>query len=107
MVHRVLDEGQPIQKVAIGFSIRERTARKRLARYRAKRPHRAEQPLLLRMELLRREYRLTAEEITGKLTLAHSTTAAWLTQRGLCRRRDLRPKESPQRYQGPFEMFIW
>jgi hypothetical protein len=35
--------------------------------------------------MLRREYRLTAEEIAGKLDLARSTVAAWLTRRGLGR----------------------
>ena len=32
------------------------------------------------IEMLRREYRLTAEEIAGKLDLARSTVAAWLTR---------------------------
>jgi transcriptional regulator with XRE-family HTH domain len=35
------------------------------------------------METLRRAYQLTAEEIAGKLKLARSTEAAWLTRRGL------------------------
>ena len=37
------------------------------------------------MEKLRREYRLTAEEIAAKLRLARSTVAAWLKRRGIGR----------------------
>ena len=49
--------------------------------------------------MLRREYRLTAEEIAGKLKLARSTVAAWLTRRGLGRLTALEPKPPPRRYQ--------
>jgi transposase InsO family protein len=51
------------------------------------------------IEMLRREYRLTAEEIAGKLKLARSTVAAWLTRRGLRRLTALEPKEPAGRYQ--------
>jgi hypothetical protein len=49
--------------------------------------------------MFRREYRLTAEEIAGKLKLARSTVAAWLTRRGLGRLTALEPKRPPRRYQ--------
>jgi hypothetical protein len=49
--------------------------------------------------MLRREYRLTADEIAGKLKLARSTVAAWLTRRGLGRLSGLEPKQPPRRYQ--------
>jgi transposase InsO family protein len=51
------------------------------------------------IEMLRREYRLTADEIAGKLKLARSTVAAWLSRRGLGRLTALEPKEPPVRYQ--------
>jgi hypothetical protein len=51
------------------------------------------------METLRREYRLTADEIAGKLNLARSTVAAWLTRRGLGCLAALEPKKPPRRYQ--------
>jgi len=51
------------------------------------------------IEMLRREYRLTADEIAGKLNLARSTVAAWLTRRGLGRLAALEPKQPPVRYQ--------
>jgi hypothetical protein len=51
------------------------------------------------IEMLRREYRLTADEIASKLKLARSTVAAWLTWRGLRRLAALEPKEPPRRHQ--------
>jgi transposase InsO family protein len=56
------------------------------------------------MVMLRREYRLTAEEIAGKLKLARSTVAAWLTRRGLGRLAVLEPKQLPRRYLRPGEL---
>ncbi|MBL0408617.1 helix-turn-helix domain-containing protein, partial [Microvirga aerilata] len=95
------------------FGISERTARKWLARYGAEGPsgldNRSSRPRTVAtrtaeywigvIEHLRREYRLTADEIAGKLQLARSTVAAWLTQRGLGRLAALEPKQQPVRYQ--------
>ena len=113
MIRRIIEDGQPVREVARGFGISERTARKWLARYRAEGPsgldNRSSRPRTVAnrtgeywigvMEMLRREYRLTAEEIAGKLKLARSTVAAWLTRRGLGRLAALEPKEPPRRYQ--------
>lgn len=99
MIRRILEDGQPIREVARGFGISERTARKWLARYRTEGPSaldtRSSYPRTVATrtgeywiginEMLRREYRLTADEIAGKLKLARSTVAAWLTRRGLGR----------------------
>src|SRR3712207_1905663 len=89
MIRRILEEGRPVREVAAGFGISERTARKWLARYRAEGPggldNRSSRPRTVAnrtaeywigvIEMLRREYRLTAEEIAGKLKLARSTVA--------------------------------
>jgi transposase len=98
MIRRIIEDGQPVREVA-GFGISERTARKWLARFRAEGPsgldNRSSRPRTVAsrtaeywigvIEMLRREHRLTAEEIAGKLNLARSTVAAWLTRRGLGR----------------------
>lgn len=87
--------------MAAGFGVSERTARKWLARFRkegavglenrSSRPRSVANhtlnPWIDLMEALRRNYRLTAEEIAAKLHLARSTVAAWLKRRGLGRRR--------------------
>ena len=99
MIRRVIEDGQPVCEVARGFGVSERTVRKWLARYRAVGPggldnrsscprtvaNRTGEYWIRVIEMLRREYRLTAEEIAGKLKLARSTVAAWLTRRGLGR----------------------
>jgi len=113
MIRRILDEGQPLREVARGFGISERTARKWLARFKAEGPsgldNRSSRPTTVAnrtaeywigvMVQLRRDYRLTAEEIASKLKLARSTVAAWLTRRGVGRLAALEPKEPPRRYQ--------
>jgi transposase InsO family protein len=113
MIRRILEEGQPISDLAAGLGISERTAHKRLARYQAEGPsgleNRSSHPRTVAnhtatywlgvIKMLRREYRLTAEEIAGKLNLARSTVAAWLARRGLSRLTALEPKEPPRRYQ--------
>jgi transposase len=90
MIRRILEEGRPVREVAAGFGISERTARKWLARYRAEGTsglddrsscprtvaNRTDEYWIGVIEHLRREYRLTAEEIAGKLNLARSTVAA-------------------------------
>ncbi len=113
MIRRILEDGQPVREVAAGFGISECTARKWLARFRAEGPsglnNRSSCPRTVAnrtaeywvgvIEMLRREYRLIAEEIAGKLKLVRSTVAAWLTRRGLGRLTTLEPKEPPRRYQ--------
>src|SRR5687768_14389341 len=113
MIRRILEEGRPVREVAAGFGISERTARKWLARYRAEGTsglddrsscprtvaNRTGEDWIGVIEHLRRAYRLTAEEIAGKLNLARSTVAAWLTRRGLGHLTALEPKEPPLRYQ--------
>jgi len=113
MIRRILEDGQPLREVARGFGVSEHAARKWLARYRAEGlggldnrsscprtvANRTEEYWMRVIEMLRRGYRLTAEEIAGKLTLARSTVAAWLTRQGLGRLTALEPKEPPRRYQ--------
>jgi transposase InsO family protein len=113
MVRRILEEGRPLAEVAAGFGVSERTARKWLARFRAEgatglqnrssRPasvaNRTAEPWIDMMERLRREYRLTAEEIATKLEFARSTVAAWLKRRGLGRLKSLDEPAPVRRYQ--------
>jgi transposase len=109
MIRRILKEGRPIREVAAGFGISERTARKWVVRYRAEGPsglenhssspgtvaNRTGEYRIGVIEHLQREYRLTADEIAGKLKLARSTVAARLSRWGLGRLAALEPKEPP------------
>ena len=113
MVRRILEECRPVAEVAAGFGVSERTARKWLARFRAEgaaglenrssRPasvaNRTSEPWIEMMASLRRDYRLTAEEIAAKLKLARSTVAAWLKRRGLGRLKRLDAPAPVRRYQ--------
>jgi transposase InsO family protein len=113
MVRRILEEGRPVAEVAAGFGVSERTARKWLARFksegaaglqnRSSRPasvaNRTSEPWIDMMESLRREYRLTAEEIATKLQCARSTVAGWLKRRGLGRLNSLEAPAPVRRYQ--------
>ena len=111
MVRRIVEECRPVAEVAAGFGVSERTARKWLARYRkegtaglknrSSRPKTGANrtPWIDMMENLRREYRLTAEEIATKLHLARSTVAAWLKRRGLGRLKCLEAPAPIRRYQ--------
>jgi transposase InsO family protein len=113
MIRRIVEEKRPVREVASGFGISERTARKWLARWkhegraglenRSSRPRRvvnrlAESSIVL-IEQLRRDYRLTAAAIAGKLAMARSTVAGWLTRRGLGRLKSLAEPEPVRRYQ--------
>jgi transposase len=82
MVRRIR-EGQPVAAVAARFGISERTARKWLERFEKEGPPGLENrssrpkpvanhtcaPRLVSIERLRREYRLTGEEIAEKLSI--------------------------------------
>ena len=113
MVRRIVEEGRPVAEVAAGFGVSERTARKWLARFRSEGPaglenrssrpasvaNRTLEPWIDMMERLRRDYRLTAEEIAAKLRFARSTVAAWLKRRGLGRLTCLDAPAPVRRYQ--------
>ena len=113
MVRRIIEEGRPVAEVAAGFGVSERTARKWLARFRSEgaaglenrssRPalvaNRTLDPWIDMMERLRREYRLSAEEIATKLQCARSTVAGWLKRRGLGRLKQLDEPAPVRRYQ--------
>jgi transposase InsO family protein len=113
MVRRIIEEARPVAEVAAGFGVSERTARKWLARFklegvvglenRSSRPasvaNRTTEAWIDMMEKLRRDYRLTAEEIAAKLQLARSTVAAWLKRRGLGRLKSLDAPAPVRRYQ--------
>ena len=113
MVRRILEEGRPVAEVAAGFGVSERTARKWLGRFRAEgaaglenrssRPalvaNRTSEPWIDMMASLRRDYRLTAEEIAAKLKVARSTVAGWLKRRGLGRLKSLEQPAPVRRYQ--------
>jgi transposase InsO family protein len=113
MVRRIVEEGRPVAEVAAGFGVSERTARKWLARFRSEgaaglqnrssRPgsvaNRTLEPWIEMMESLRRDYRLSSEEIAARLKLARSTVAAWLKRRGLGRLKSLEETAPVRRYQ--------
>jgi transposase InsO family protein len=113
LVRRVVEEKRPVAEVAAGFGVSERTARKWLARWRSEgaaglenrssRPasvaNRLAEPWIDWIMRLRREYRLTGQEIAAKLELARSTVAGWLTRRGLGRLDSWAETEPARRYQ--------
>ena len=113
MIRRIVGDGRPVGEVAAGFGGSERTARKWLSRWRsdgeAGLQNRSSRPHVSRSATsafwpglaakLRREYRLTGEEIASRLGLARSTVAGWLTRMGLGRLSALDPKEPVRRYQ--------
>jgi transposase InsO family protein len=113
MVRRVEAEGWTAAAVAEAFAVSERTVRKWLARYRAEgvaglqdRPSRARRVVNRLAEAwvdmvlrLRRDHRLTAAEIAGKLKLARSTVAGHLATAGVGRLARLEPRQPVHRYQ--------
>ncbi len=113
MIRRIVEDGRPIAGVAAGFGISERRARTWLARWRAEgsavlenrssRPPASPRDLSAfwraAVERLRRDYRLTGQQIADKLAMARSTVAGWLTRDGLGRLPAVEPKAPPRRYQ--------
>lgn len=113
MVRRIVEEGRAVGGVAAGFGISARTARKWLARWRAEgaaglenrssRPHAAaDEAGRFWRELaarLRRDYRLSGEEIAVRLGFARSTVAGWLTRMRPGRLDALEPKPPVRRHQ--------
>jgi transposase InsO family protein len=112
MVRRVLEEGWTVAATAAAFEVSARTVGKWLARFRAEGraglQDRSSAPHLVANKLpapwvdmivrLRRDYRMTAEEIAGRLQLPRSTVAGHLARRGLGRRARLDPSEPARRY---------
>jgi transposase InsO family protein len=112
MIRRVLQEGWSVSAVAASFAVSTRTVRKWLARFRregraglenhSSAPHRVANklpaPWLTMITRLRREYRMTGEEIALRLRLPRSTVASHLRRLGLGRLAALEPSEPARRY---------
>jgi transposase InsO family protein len=112
MVRRVLQEGWSVTAVAASFEVSTRTVRKWLARFRregraglenrSSAPHlvanKVPAPWLTMIARLRREYRMTSEEIALRLRLPRSTVASHLRRLGLGRLAALEPSEPARRY---------
>jgi transposase InsO family protein len=112
MIRRVLQEGWSVTAVAASFEVSTRTVRKWLARFRrdgraglenrSSAPHRVANklptPWLAMIARLRREYRMTGEEIALRLRLPRSTVASHLRRLGLGRLAALEPSEPARRY---------
>ena len=112
MVRRVLEEGWSVAAVASGFEVSTRTVRKWLARFcsegaaglqnRSSAPHlvanKLAAPRLAMVTRLRRDYRMTGEEIAERLRLPRSTVAGHLRRLGLGRLAALEPSEPARRY---------
>ena len=112
LVRRVLEEGWTRKAVAEAFGLSERTVGKWLARYRqaalaglrnrssAARQvaNRLPEPWVDMIVRLRREYRMTGQEIAERLQLPRSTVAGHLTRLGLGRLAALEPSEPARRY---------
>jgi transposase InsO family protein len=112
MVRRVLEDGWTVAAAAAAFEVSVRTVRKWLARFRVAGPaglqNRSSAPKLVANKLpapwldmvvrLRRDYRMTGEEIGDRLHLARSTVAGHLRRLGLGRLAALEPSEPVRRY---------
>jgi transposase InsO family protein len=112
MVRRVREDGWTVAAAAAAFEVSARTVRKWLARFRSEgdaglqnrssAPRRVANklptPWLAMVLRLRREYRMTGEEIGDRLHLARSTVAGHLRRLGLGRLAALEPSEPARRY---------
>jgi transposase InsO family protein len=112
MVRRVLEQGWSVVAVASAFEVSPRTVRKWLARFdsegdaglqnRSSAPHlvanQLPAPWLAMIARLRRDYRMTGEEIAGRPHLPRSTVAGHLARLGLGRLAQLEPREPVRRY---------
>jgi transposase InsO family protein len=112
MVRRVLEDGWTVAAAAAAFEVSVRTVRKWLARFRSEGDaglqNRSSAPRLVANQLpapwlamiarLRREYRMTGEEIAGRLHLPRSTVAGHLARLGLGRLAQLEPSAPARRY---------
>jgi transposase InsO family protein len=112
MVRRVLEEGWSVAAVASAFEVSTHTVRKWLARFcsegvaglqnRSSAPHlvanKLAAPWLTMVTRLRRDYRMTGEEIAERLRLPRSTVASHLRRLGLGRLAALEPSEPARRY---------
>lgn len=112
MVRRVLHEAEPVKDAAQAFGVSPQTVYKWLRRYRregpaglrdrSSRPRRCPRqtsPKTVRnIERLRRR-RLTAWQISQRLSVPRSTVSAWLHRSGMGRLRYLEPKPPARRYE--------
>jgi transposase InsO family protein len=112
MVRRVLEEEWSVAAVATAFEVSTRTVRKWLARFaseghaglqnRSSAPHlvanKLPAPWLAMIARLRRDYRMTGEEIAGRLHLPRSTVAGHLARLDLGRLAQLEPSAPARRY---------
>jgi transposase InsO family protein len=112
IVRRVLEEGWSVAAVATAFEVSPRTVRKWLARFgsagvaglqnRSSAPHlvanKLAAPWLAMVTRLRRDYRMTGEEIAARLHLPRSTVAGHLARLGLGRLAQMEPREPARRY---------
>jgi transposase len=112
MVRRVLEDGWSVAAVAAAFEVSTRTVRKWLARCQAEglpglqdRPCRPKlvanklaAPWIGMIVQLRRDYRMTAQEIGERLHLPRSTVAGHLARLGLGRLAQLEQSEPVRRY---------
>jgi transposase InsO family protein len=112
MVRRVLEDGWSVAAAAAAFEVSTRTVRKWLTRFQTEglpglqdRPCRPKlvanklaAPWIGMIDQLRRDYRMTAQEIGERLQLPRSTVAGHLARRGLGRLSRLAPSEPARRY---------
>ena len=112
MVSRVLQRAEPVKDTAQAFGVSPQTVYKWVSRYRqdgemglqdrssrpARCPHRTSATTVRKIQRLRR-HRLTAWQISQRLSVPRSTVSAWLARGGLGRLRDLEPKPEVRRYE--------